>query len=65
MRMISGTFLAVAITAGAVIGAAQTPAAAQGVYVQGPGFGVNIGRPGYRDYYGYRGYRELSRSMLK
>ena len=58
MRMISGTLLAVAISAGAMTSAAQTPAAAQGVYVKGPGFGVNIGRPGYRERHYYRGYRD-------
>ena len=57
MRLISGTFLAVAIAAGAMTGAAVMPAAAQGVYIQGPGFGVGIGRPAYRDPYYYRSYR--------
>ena len=39
------------------------PTLAQGAYIQGPGFGVEVGRPGYRERYedryedrGYRGY---------
>ena len=35
-------------------GAGVTSAAAQGVYVEGPGFGVGIGRPAYRERH-YRG----------
>ena len=58
MRMITGSFVALAV-AGALTGAAAvTPAAAQGVYIQGPGFGVGIGRPAYRDRYYNRGYRD-------
>jgi hypothetical protein len=58
MRMITGSFVALAV-AGAITGAAAvTPAAAQGVYIQGPGFGVGIGRPAYRDRYYNRGYRD-------
>ena len=58
MRMITGSFVALAV-AGAITGAAAvTPAAAQGVYIQGPGFGVSIGRPAYRDRSYYRGYRD-------
>jgi hypothetical protein len=58
MRMITGSFVALAI-AGAITGAAAvTPAAAQGVYIQGPGFGVGIGRPAYRERYYDRGYRD-------
>ena len=58
MRMITGSVVALAV-AGALTGAAAvTPAAAQGVYIQGPGFGVGIGRPAYRDRYYDRGYRD-------
>lgn len=58
MRMITGSFVALAV-AGAITGAAAvSPAAAQGVYIQGPGFGVTIGRPAYRERYYYRGYRD-------
>ena len=30
----------------------------RGVYIQGPGFGVGIGRPAYRERYYDRGYRD-------
>ena len=33
------------------------PTLAQGAYIQGPGFGVEVGRPGYRERYEDRGYR--------
>jgi hypothetical protein len=38
--------------------AAPAPALSQGAYIQGPGFGVDVGRPRYRErYYGpERGY---------
>ena len=39
---------------GTIAGAGVTSAAAQGVYVEGPGFGVGIGRPAYRERH-YRG----------
>jgi hypothetical protein len=59
MRMITGSLVALAV-AGVISGAATavTPAAAQGVYIQGPGFGVDIGRPAYRGRYYHRGYRD-------
>ncbi len=58
MRMITGSFIALAFV-GTIAGAtAVTPAAAQGVYIQGPGFGFSIGRPAYRERYDYRGYRD-------
>ena len=58
MRMINGSFVALAV-AGTIAGAATvTPAAAQGVYIQGPGFGIGIGRPAYRERYYNRGYRD-------
>jgi hypothetical protein len=54
--MITGSFVALAVI-GTITGAAVvTPAAAQGVYIQGPGFGVDIGRPAYRDRYYQRDY---------
>jgi len=40
---------------GTIAGAGATSAMAQGVYLQGPGFGVEIGRPAYRERY-YGGY---------
>ena len=56
MRMISGSLVVLGLV-GAITGSvAVTPAAAQGVYIQGPGFGVNVGRPAYRERY-YGGYR--------
>jgi hypothetical protein len=36
-----------------------TPSSAQGVYFQGPGFGVEVGRPAYRERY-YRGYHDYN-----
>ncbi len=60
MRTLSRTVVALTIVAGAMTaGAAVKPATAQGVYIQGPGFGVTIGRPAYREpyYRSYRGYR--------
>jgi hypothetical protein len=47
---------------GTIAGAGVTTAAAQGVYVEGPGFGVSIGRPArhYRGYYDYAGPRFYS-----
>ena len=39
---------------GTIAGAGVTSAAAQGVYVEGPGFGVGVGRPAYRERH-YRG----------
>ena len=61
MRMLSGALTAFAIAAGAIpTGAVVQPAAAQGVYIQGPGFGIGIGRPAYSGSYyrSYRGYRD-------
>ena len=57
MRTLSTTVVALTIAAGAMIaGAAVKPATAQGAYIQGPGFGITIGRPAYREPY-YRSYR--------
>ena len=58
MRMITGSFVALAVAGALTLtgAAAVTPAAAQGVYIQGPGFGVGVGRPAYRDRYYDRGY---------
>jgi hypothetical protein len=57
MRMITGSLVVLGLV-GAITGSAGvTSAAAQGVYIQGPGFGVNIGRPAYRERYHYGGYR--------
>lgn len=44
---------------GAMAVATPTPTVAQGVYLGGPGVGVEIGRPGYRERY-YRGYHDYA-----
>ena len=49
-----GTLVIAAGMLGTIAGAGVTSAAAQGVYVEGPGFGVGIGRPAYRERH-YRG----------
>jgi hypothetical protein len=56
MRMLSGVMVAGAVL-GAIASAGATGANAQGVYLQGPGFGVEIGRPAYSDRY-YRSYHD-------
>jgi hypothetical protein len=43
---------------GAIAATGGTAAVAQGVYLQGPGFGVDIGRPAYRERHYYRGYSD-------
>jgi hypothetical protein len=58
MRMIAGSVFAVALAGATISAAAVSPATAQGVYIQGPGFGVGVGRPAYPDRYSYRGYRD-------
>jgi hypothetical protein len=43
---------------GTIAAATPMPTLAQGAYIQGPGFGVEVGRPAYRErYYEERGYR--------
>ena len=53
MRTLSTLVIAVGML-GTIAGAGVTSAAAQGVYVEGPGFGVGIGRPAYGERH-YRG----------
>jgi hypothetical protein len=53
MRTLSTLVIAAGML-GTIAGAGVTSAAAQGVYVEGPGFGVGIGRPAYRERH-YRG----------
>jgi hypothetical protein len=48
MRTLSTLVIAAGML-GTIAGAGVTSAAAQGVYVEGPGFGVGIGRPAYRE----------------
>ena len=57
MRALSRLAAAASI-AGAIAGTGGTAAVAQGVYLQGPGFGVEIGRPAYRERHYYRGYSD-------
>jgi hypothetical protein len=50
MRMTAATIGALGIV-GSIAIAAPSPASAQGVYLQGPGVGITIGRPYYRERY--------------
>jgi hypothetical protein len=54
MRTLSRLMIAAGVL-GTIAGAGVTSASAQGVYVEGPGFGVGIGRPAYSERH-YRGY---------
>src|SRR6516162_8545188 len=46
--------------------ATATPSLAQGVYFEGPGFGVGVGRPAYRDRdYRYREYNYVPRDRYR
>ena len=56
MRTLSRLGIAAGII-GTIAGTSAAPAVAQGVYLQGPGFGVDIGRPAYRERH-YRGYSD-------
>jgi hypothetical protein len=63
MQWITRSLIALGFV-GTIAAATPMPSLAQGAYIQGPGFGVEVGRPGYyRDRYedryedrGYRGY---------
>ena len=57
MRTLSRLMIAAGIL-GTIVGTGGTAAMAQGVYIQGPGFGVDIGRPAYRERHYYRGYSD-------
>jgi hypothetical protein len=57
MRTLSRLIAAAGIV-GAIAATGGTAAVAQGVYLQGPGFGVDIGRPAYRERQYYRGYSD-------
>ena len=50
--------IAAAGIVGAIAATGGAAAMAQGVYLQGPGFGVDIGRPAYRERHYYRGYSD-------
>jgi hypothetical protein len=58
MRILNRLMIAAGVL-GTIAGAGATSAMAQGVYLQGPGFGVEIGRPAYRERY-YRGYNDYA-----
>ena len=60
MRLITRAMVAVGFI-GTMAAATAAPSLAQGVYFEGPGFGVDVGpRPAYRERY-YRGYRDYDR----
>ena len=55
MRTLSRLMIAAGIL-GTIVGTGGTAPAS--VYIQGPGFGVDIGRPAYRERHYYRGYSD-------
>jgi hypothetical protein len=57
MRTLSRLMIAAGFL-GTIAATGTTGAMAQGVYLQGPGFGVDIGRPAYRERHYYRGYSD-------
>jgi hypothetical protein len=57
MRTLSKLMITAGIV-GTIAATGTTAAVAQGVYLQGPGFGVDIGRPAYRERHYYRGYSD-------
>src|ERR1700704_1755979 len=57
MRSLSRLMIAAGFI-GTIAATGTTAAVAQGVYLQGPGFGVDIGRPAYRERHYYRGYSD-------
>jgi len=56
--MLAKTMIALGFI-GTMAAANATPSFAQGVYFEGPGFGVGVGRPAYRERY-YRGYHDYN-----
>jgi hypothetical protein len=56
--MLAKTMMALGFT-GMMAAATATPSVAQGVYFEGPGFGVGVGRPAYRERH-YRGYHDYN-----
>jgi hypothetical protein len=57
MRTLSRLMIAAGFI-GTIAATGTTAAVAQGVYLQGPGFGVDLGRPAYRERHYYRGYSD-------
>jgi hypothetical protein len=67
--MIAKTMIALGFI-GMMAAATATPSLAQGVYFEGPGFGVGVGRPAYRDRdydrdYRYRAYNYVPRDRYR
>jgi hypothetical protein len=56
--MLTKTMIAL-VFIGTMAAATATQSLAQGVYFEGPGFEVGVGRPAYRERY-YRGYRDYN-----
>jgi hypothetical protein len=57
MRTLSKLMIAAGFI-GTIAATGTTAVLAQGVYIQGPGFGVDIGRPAYRERHYYRGHSD-------
>jgi hypothetical protein len=71
MRLITRSMVALGFI-GTMAAATATPSLAQGVYLEGPGFGVGVGAPAYREpyyreryYRGYHDYNYDSRERLR
>jgi hypothetical protein len=65
VQMLTKTMIALGFI-GAMAAATATPSLAQGVYFEGPGFGVGVGRPAYRDRdYRYRAYNYVPRDRYR
>ena len=74
MRLITRSMVALGFI-GTMAAATAAPSLAQGVYFEGPGFGVGVGPPAYRepyyreryyrDYRDYRDYNYDSRERLR
>jgi hypothetical protein len=58
MRLITRSMVALGFI-GTMAAGTATPSLAQGVYFEGPGFGVEVGRPAYRERY-HRGYHDYN-----
>ena len=57
MRPLSKLMIAAGFI-GTIAATGTTAVLAQGVYIQGPSFGVDIGRPAYRERHYYRGHSD-------
>jgi hypothetical protein len=63
MRTLSRLTIAAGVL-GTIAGTGVAPALAQGVYFEGPGFSVGVGRPVYRERHYYRGYSDYDSPRL-